>query len=121
MNQNQNPNLDDGGDRPSLVAREPSYDPRQLSQQGPMLVDLEAEDVKFVMRVYTACIAEVAGKGGDTRYAAINCFEIARQALGVAVAHGIIDSHTRLPMTGEKLWRNPQIPPEGAKPARHTI
>ncbi|MHB2027584.1 MAG: hypothetical protein ACYCPT_02050 [Acidimicrobiales bacterium] len=106
--------------RPQLETQERNVNPRDSRNQEPVVLDMNADDVRFVLDIFRSCLAETAAKGGDTRYAAINCFEIARQALGVACAYGIIVSHSRLE-NGEALFRNPAVPPEGQKPVRHSI
>lgn len=103
--------------RPQLQASPPDMDPRRALANE---VDLSAPDVQLVIAMYTACLAEVAAKGGDTRYAAQNCFEIARQGLGVMIAHGLMSSQTVL-ANGEPLWRNPAVPPEGQAQRRVTL
>lgn len=73
-------------------------------------------DLIFVIDVMSKCIAAKFADGGDTRYTAQNAFVTAREALGVLVAAGAIQSTTIIRGPGgqnEPLWKNPAVPPMG--------
>ncbi|MFI5299989.1 MAG: hypothetical protein ACHREM_18020 [Polyangiales bacterium] len=118
MTQQEHPNLPSGQPhRPSLEAHNPSMD--QPNQPAPG-INYQARDLRFVLDVYTACLAETAAKGGDTKYAAQNSMIIARQALGVLVALGLIEAETATE-DGTPLWLSPAVPPMGQAPQRATL
>lgn len=74
-------------------------------------------DLIFVLDVMSKCIAEKFSHGGDTKYVAQNAWLTARQALGVLVAAGAMQSDTIVRGAGgqnEPLWLNPAVPPMGA-------
>lgn len=85
--------------------------PDELPEQP--IAALNDPDVAFVMHVMSMCIAQKFADGGDTRYVAQNAFHTAREALGVLVATGVMESHTVIRVGGnnEPLYKSPAVPP----------
>jgi hypothetical protein len=80
--------------------------------------DTNAADVQFVLAVFAQCVAQDFAKGGDGRYKAQSAMVQARQALGVLVALGIMESDTKL-TDGTTLWLSPAVPPMGVQANRN--
>jgi hypothetical protein len=80
--------------------------------------DSSAPDVQFVLATYIQCVSQIFAKGGDTRYHAQGAMVQARQALGVLVALGIMESETKL-SDGTALWLSPAVPPMGVQANRN--
>ena len=100
----------------------------QVQQPGPTFEEQEppmpefptanvlAPDVQFVIAVMAQCIASKHIHGGDTKYVAQGAFQTAREALGVLVASGVMQSGTIVRNAqgqNEPLWKSPAVPPMG--------
>lgn len=85
--------------------------PEEIPEQ-PIAQTADA-DVQFVLHVMSMCVAQKFADGGDTKYVAQNAFHTAREALGVLVATGIMESTTIIRIAGnnEPLYKNPSVPP----------
>jgi len=110
-------------DQPTQTTTAKAPPPPSLEQQNEelpesQLAEINAPDVAFVMHVMSMCIAQKFTDGGDTRYVAQNAFHTAREALGVLVATGVMESHTIIRIGGqnEPLYKSPAVPPMNAPP-----
>ena len=92
-------------------ARKPSLETNP-GDTPVVFADASAPDVQFVLATFSQCVAQASAKGGDERYLVQSAMVHARRALGVAVALGIMESHTTLE-NGEPLWLSPAVPPMG--------
>lgn len=83
-------------------------------EQGPVAIqNTMAQDVQFLLATYSQTFAALAARQqGDTKYVAQTAMQQARQALGVAVALGVIEDETVLP-DGSPLWLSPSVPKQG--------
>lgn len=85
--------------------------PEEMPEQP--IADAAAPDTQFVLHVMSLCLAQKFADGGDTRYVAQNAFHTAREALGVLVAVGLMESTTIIRVGGnnEPLYKSPAVPP----------
>ncbi len=102
----------------------PSFEQQPEPIPEMPISELGAPDLQFVIAVMSQCIAHKFADGGDTKYVAQGAFVTARQALGVLVAAGAIESTTIIRGPGgqnEPLWLNPAVPPMGMQQTRPQI
>jgi hypothetical protein len=115
---------------------EPNQNPQtpQLSAPAPkpVLTETPAEtmpapqvglmnDRDFLAAAFLNVLGPMVAKGGDTRFAVQTALQAAREALGAAIACGIV-AETSLMPNGQPLWQTPAVPqPAGAQRQNVTL
>ncbi len=115
------PNLEAGEPQPKALPQDVNKPSLEVNPgETPVTFsDTTAPDVQFVLATFSQCVAQDFAKGGDGRYKAQGAMVQARQALGVLVALGIMESHTKIGEQGEPLWLSPAVPPMGTQSTRN--
>jgi hypothetical protein len=78
-------------------------------------------DRDFLAAAFLQLLGPIAAKGGDTRFAVQTALQGAREALGAAIAVGIVSETSTMP-DGRPLWSTPAVPqPAGAQQRNVTL